>query len=376
MKKITILALHLGYGGIEKCISNLANSLCNDYEIEIISTYRLFDKPPFEINKKVKIKYLITDLKPNKKEIKRALKNFKFISFIKELIKAKKILKLKKELMINYIKNCHSDIIISTRDIHNLWLSKYGNSSCLKIGWEHNYHNNDKKYINKIVKSVYGLDYFVLVSKSLKEFYDGKTGNCKCIYIPNSINGIPKNKSLLNGKSIISIGRLEKEKGYSDLIDVFYLVHKIYPTWNLNIIGDGSLKNDLQRKINELKLNNHVVLHGFRDSRYIEKELLKSSVYVMGSLTESFGLVLIEASSFGLPCIAFSSANGACEIIKDNWDGYLIENRDKEKMAKRIINLIKNEERRIIMGDNAYKKSLNYEASVIKKEWINIFEEK
>lgn len=376
MKKITILALHLGYGGIERCISNLVNSLCDDYDIEIVSTYKILDKPAFKIDSKVNIKYLITDMKPNKKEIKESLKKLKLITFMKELRKAQKILKLKKELMINYIKNCHSDIIISTRDIHNLWLSKYGNDNCLKIGWEHNFHNNNQKYINKIIKSVYGLDYFVLVSKSLKEFYDGKTGNCKCVYIPNSISYMPKNKSKLNGKNLISVGRLEIEKGYSDLIDVFSLVHKVYPDWKLNIMGDGSLKEELQRKINKLNLTDSIILHGFRDSKYIEKELLKSSIYLMSSTTESFGLVLIEASSFGLPCIAFASASGACEIIKDNWDGYLIENRDKEKMAKRIINLIKNPERRIIMGDNAYKKSINYISDNIKDNWIKLFEEK
>lgn len=376
MKKITILALHLGYGGIERCISNLVNSLCDDYDIEIVSTYKILDKPAFKIDSKVNIKYLITDMKPNKKEIKESLKKLKLITFMKESRKAQKILKLKKELMINYIKNCHSDIIISTRDIHNLWLSKYGNDNCLKIGWEHNFHNNNQKYINKIIKSVYGLDYFVLVSKSLKEFYDGKTGNCKCVYIPNSISYMPKNKSKLYGKNLISVGRLEIEKGYSDLIDVFSLVHKVYPDWKLNIMGDGSLKEELQRKINKLNLTDSIILHGFRDSKYIEKELLKSSIYLMSSTTESFGLVLIEASSFGLPCIAFTSASGACEIIKDNWDGYLIEDRDKEKMAKRIINLIKNPERRIIMGDNAYKKSINYISDNIKENWIKLFEEK
>ena len=99
-------------------------------------------------------------------------------------------------------------------------------------------------------------------------------------------------------------------------------------------------------------------------------------MFVFPSESEGLGLVLIEASSFGLPCIAFSSANGACEIIKDNWDGYLIENRDKEKMAKRIVNLIKNPERRIIMGDNAYKKSINYKADNIKDMWVKLFEEK
>lgn len=376
MKKITILALHLGYGGIEKCISNLANLLCNDYKIEIISTYKLFDKPAFEINKKVKVKYLLTDLKPNKKEIQESLKKLKFTSLIKELIKAKKILKLKKELMINYIKNCHSDIIISTRDIHNLWLSKYGNSSCLKIGWEHNYHNNDKSYINKIVKSACNLDYFVLVSKDLEEFYRKKLENTKCktINIPNMLDYYPNNVSSLKEESIISIGRLSKEKGFLDLIDVFKLVHELYPSWHLDIIGDGPEKKKIENKIHEYKLNDVITLHGFQTKEYINKMLEKSSVYVMCSLTEAFPIVLLEAFSFGIPAVSFTSANGACEIITDNWDGYLIKDRDKKHMAKRICELINNYNRRFIMGQNASKKSLNYQANEIKEKWIKIME--
>ena len=374
MKKITILALHLGYGGIEKCISNLANSLVDDYEIEVVATYKLYDKPAFYFNDKICIKYL-TELKPNKKEIKDNLASLHFIELCKELIKAKKILKLKKSLMINYIRNCDSDIIISTRDIHNLWLSKYGSSSALRIGWEHNYHNNNKKYINEIVKSVYGLDYFVLVSKELRDFYSSKV-KPKCVYIPNSIVSIPKKTSSLQNNNIISVGRLSSEKGFIDLIDIFKLVHDRCPGVKLNIIGDGNEKQKIEKKISEYHLNEYIKLHGFQNSEYIASKLLDSSVYVMTSFTESFGLVIIEASSFGLPCVAFDSAKGVSEIIKDNWDGYLISNRDKEKMAKRIINLINDKNRRIIMGNNAHKKSKDYLASNIKDKWIEIFEKK
>ena len=374
MKKITILALHLGYGGIERCISNLSNSLVEDYKIEIVSTYKLYDKPPFYFDKRIKIKYLM-DKGPNRKEIKESLKKFKLVTFIKELFKAKKILKLKKELMINYIKSCKSDIIISTRDIHNLWLGKYGNSKSIKIGWEHNHHNNDNKYINKIVKSVNGLDYFVLVSKELKEFYEDKT-NCKCVNIPNSIMSLPSKLSKLENKNIISIGRLSHEKGYLDLIDVFKLVSDKCSDVKLNIIGDGSEKTKIIEKIKKYNLEENVILHGFKDAEYIEKVFLESSIYVMTSFTESFGLVILEASSYGIPCVAFDSAKGVKEIIKNNWDGYLVENRDKEKMAKRIINLINDKNRRLIMGDNAYKKSNNYLASNIKEKWIKLFEEK
>ena len=62
--KITILALHLGYGGIEKFISNIANMFEENNKVEIISIYKLYDKPPFYINPNVKITYLLEDMKP------------------------------------------------------------------------------------------------------------------------------------------------------------------------------------------------------------------------------------------------------------------------------------------------------------------------
>ena len=65
MKKITILALHLGTGGAENVIASLSNILCKENDVEIISTYKLQDKPAFDIDSRVKITYLMQDLKPN-----------------------------------------------------------------------------------------------------------------------------------------------------------------------------------------------------------------------------------------------------------------------------------------------------------------------
>ena len=285
-------------------------------------------------------------------------------------------------IIFEYLKHNNSlilsppNIIISTRDIHNLWLGKYAKEKSIKIGWEHNHHNNDVSYINKVVNSVQKLDYLVLVSKNLKDFYEKKLENskCKCIYIPNVLDEFPTKYASLEEKNIISVGRLSKEKGYEDLIDVFKIVNTIYPDWHLNIIGDGIMKKSIQEKINKLNLNNSVTLHGFRDKEYINKCLFKSSIYVMPSFSESFGIVLLEAFSYGLPCIAFSRAVGATEIISDNWDGYLIKDSSKEQMAKRICELIKNPNRRVIMGANALKKASKYDVKEIKKEWIKIIE--
>lgn len=378
MKRITILALHLGYGGIENCISNLANSLVDDYEVNIVSTYKLYEKPVFKLNDKIKIKYLMTDLKPNKQELKQSLKKLKLITFFKELKKSLKILKLKKNLMIEVIKNCDSDVIISTRDIHNNWLSKYGRDKTLKIGWEHNHHHNNKRYINKVTKSVLGLDYFVLVSKDLTKFYSEKLKDkkVKCVYIPNSINFFPQEKAKLETENLISIGRLSHEKGYLDLIDIFKELHQKYPDSKLNIIGDGPDRKKIEKKIRDNKLEDYIILHGFQEKEYINKYLEKSSVYIMTSYTESFGLVLLEAFAYGVPCVAYSSAEGANEIISDNWDGYLIKDRDENKMVKRICELLSNRNRRLIMGANGIKKAQEFNTQKTKQKWIEIINRK
>ena len=119
MKKVTILALHLGYGGIENVISTLANTLSSKYDVEIISTYKLYNEPAYKLDEKVKVTYLKEDLKPNKKEIEHYFKNKNYSLLIKELFKAIKIYFLRRHLMVKAIKKVDTDVLISTRTLHN-----------------------------------------------------------------------------------------------------------------------------------------------------------------------------------------------------------------------------------------------------------------
>ena len=168
MKKVSILSLHLGYGGIEKSVVALANMLSSKYEVEIACCYQLFDDCVFPLDKKVKVKYLNDkNIVPNKEAFKEAIHSFRVFRSIKEGLFALKVLSRRKKSIVQYIKNCDSDIIISTRDIFNKWLGTYGKKDAIKIGWEHNHYNGNLKYFNKICNSVRKLDYFVLVSKEL-----------------------------------------------------------------------------------------------------------------------------------------------------------------------------------------------------------------
>lgn len=380
MKKITIYSLHLGYGGIEKCIINLANLLCKEYQVEIVSTYKLEDTPAFDIDDRVNVTYLIDKYKPNREEWVYALKKLKPIKFIKESYKAIVVLLLRRSKTKEAMKKCDSDIMISTRVLFNKWLGECGKSKAYKIGWEHNHHHQDMKYANTVVKSCTKLDSLVLVSDSLRSFYKkmmkDKNIKCKCVFIPNMLDDIPDKTSKLNQKRIISIGRLSKEKGFTDLVDVFSKFHLDNPEWKLDIVGGGSERNKIVDRIYQYNLVDSVTVHGYLKKKEINKLLEQSSLYVMTSYTESFGIVLIEAMSYGIPCLAFSSAEGANDLIKNDVNGYLIENRNYQEMTDKMNFIANNTKKRQELGKKARKFSLNYSSDLVKKEWLDLLKRK
>lgn len=378
MKKISILSIQMGYGGIEKSIVSLANILCKKYKVEIACTYRMYDDPVFDLDERVTVKYLIENRKPNRREFHYYLKKKRFIKAFKEGLKGIKTLYLKRKTMIDYIKSTDSKVIISTRDIYNRWLGDFAKPRVKKIGWEHNHHHNNKLYALNVIRSSRKLDYLVLVSKDLNRFYKREMRNypCKCVCIPNVIEKMPGRLAKLENKKLISVGRLSKEKGYLDLLKIYSQVMKKYPDWTLDIVGDGAEKEKLEKFIENNKLENNVTLHGFRNRDYIDKLFKESSIYLMTSHTESFGIVLIEAMSHGVPCIAFSSAEGAKEIIQSGKNGYLIKNRNHNAMVKKITDLIKNEDMRKEIGKAARHSVKKYTTEVVENKWYKLIEKK
>ena len=374
MKKISILALHLNYGGIERAIVSLANLACDKYKVEIVCTYKMKDEPAFKLNSKVNVKYL-NNFIPNKEEFKKAIREKNIFDILKEGVKSIKILYLRKKTMIDYIKNIDSDIIISSRFLFNKILSKYAKSDVTTIGWEHNHFHGNYKIAKKTAKSVKKLDYFVLVSQELKKYYSYllKNTNCKCIYIPNIIDEIPKNYSNLKEKRFISVGRLSKEKGYMDLLKIAKKLFDKYNDWHLDIIGDGEEKEKLINFVKNNNLTKNITFHGFQNRDYINNILSKSSIYLMTSYTESFGIVLLEAGSFGLPLVAYSSAEGAKEIITNGINGYLIDDRNEIKYIEVVEKLMNDYDLRKKLGNCSLESVKKYLGSNIINEWENIF---
>lgn len=378
-KEITFLALHLNYGGIERFIVNTANLLCGEYKVRIIATYKLLPEPAFSLNDEVKVDYLLPDRAPNSQAFKAAIKEKNPIKILGEGFKAMKTLYLRKKVMKEAIKGLTSEVVISTRDFHNALLGKYGKKDCVKIATEHNHHDGDEAYINTLIKSCKAMDYFVVPSIELKEFYEkafekNHNETISSICIPHFLEHLPEKGATLKEKNMVAVGRLSKEKGFVDLIHVFAQVVQSHPDWHLDIIGEGDERKAIEFAIEQCGLAEKVTLHGFKNTEAINKFLEKSSLYLMTSFKESFGIVLIEAMAYGLPCIAFDSAQGAREIIDSGETGYLVPNRDVTLMVEKIKMVIDDETLRMRMGKAGKEKSNLYSGEKIKGSWYNLMD--
>lgn len=192
------------------------------------------------------------------------------------------------------------------------------------------------------------------------------------IAIPNTTGNFPITLNNTPRKNqVISVGRLEKQKGYDMLIKAWEIVNTEHPDWNLAIYGKGSEKLKLETAIVDNSLESSVYI--YEPTKQIFDKYMESSFYVMSSRWEGFALVLIEAMSCGLPCVSFDCPNGPSEIIKNGENGYLIENGNVNQLAEKICYMIEHTEERIRMSENARENVKHYLPENIMPMWEKLF---
>lgn len=195
----------------------------------------------------------------------------------------------------------------------------------------------------------------------------------KTYVIPNVITQIATTLSSCKNKKVIAVGRLTHQKGFDILIKIWKIVNFKHPNWELDIYGSGELENILNEQICKEGLQNNITIHP--PTTKIYQEMQNSSVFVLPSRYEGFGLVLIEAMTNGLPCISFDCPYGPSDIITDGEDGFLIHNGDIQAMADKICYLIENEEVRKEMGRKAHQSAMRYAPENIMPMWDKFFNE-
>lgn len=175
----------------------------------------------------------------------------------------------------------------------------------------------------------------------------------------------------LESKRAIFVGRYYPQKGIPDLVRIWEIVHKRHPDWHLDMYGDGDFIEIPATEEERLQMN----IHAHKTVADIFEQYLDSSVLLLTSLYEPFGLVMPEAMSCGLPVVAFDCPSGPAQIITDGVDGFLIKNRDIELFADKVCSLIESSELRHAMGKAAIESSQRFSTDHIMAQWMSLFKE-
>lgn len=340
--------------GAERVTAIIANGLVNNgYEVEILSIFN-GEKSFYKLDKQIKLSQLFQkkiDIKKNYLEI---------------------LLKLRKFLKINNI-----DIIVDVDIILTLFtfMARIGLKIKL-ISWEHfNYLSNagsNNRSIARRIALKFSDKIITLTEEDREEFCKRTKNKQKIINISNPSTFINEKPNLLNKNIVLSVGRLNYQKGYDLLIEKWIKIKKKYPNWRLEIAGEGEQRVELESRIKELKLENHITLLGNVDN--IEEKYKRASIYVLSSRFEGLPMTLIEAKSFGLPIVAFDCKTGPKEIIKDEIDGILVEGGNVHLLVDKVIELIVDTDKRKKMGYNAFLDK-RYKRNHIIEKWIGMLEQ-
>lgn len=383
--KITFLVYNIyGMGGTVRTVVNTANYFASkNHDVEIISVRRTSAKPMFDIDKKVNITPIF-DARRGKlfgkntplyqKIIKKIL--MKFPSFF---IDKSEDLYHMFNLFVDFkiiaaLKKINKGILITTIPSFNILATKFVKKDVIKIGQEHLYFAGHAPGLqNKIKKYYKKLDALTCLTDSeINDYEQLLTGSKVDLYKVENATDIPEETADLDKKVVIAAGRYAPEKGFDLLIPAFSKVIKKHPDWKLKIFGSGIEEEALRGKIFEEKAYNNIFL--MQKTNNIIGEMRNASIYALSSRYESFGMVIIEAMSVGVPCVGFA-CTGPREVITHKEDGILVEEGNVEELANSLMMLIESEELRKEYGRNAKKNVERYTFNVVGGKWENILED-
>lgn len=173
-----------------------------------------------------------------------------------------------------------------------------------------------------------------------------------------------------NSKRVIAVGRLEWQKGYDRLIDIWKHVAKEHPDWQLDIFGEGALKDKLETQIQQQQVAN-IAIHPFTAN--ISQEYANSAICVLTSYFEGFSLVLLEAMKHGVPCVTFDCPYGPRDVVADQQCGYVVKDGDMAGFARKLSELMEHAETRRAFAQAAIERAKVFDKGVIMQQWKALF---
>lgn len=339
-------------GGTEKVACQIMNGLVEKFNISVICLTESNQEMFYPLSQKIK-HIALFEQNPN---------GFKqYVSIVRKIRR--------------YLQQNNIDILIDVDTILDMFsVTAVRFTKTKLISWEHfNFYESMgnklrvpiRKYITRFADCV-----ITLTMEDQENFrnYFGRKHHIEQIYNPIEFEEA-KHKHDETSKTIVSVGRLAKQKGFDYLVDVAELVFQKHPDWQWLVLGEGDERQLLETKITEKKLTQAKLLGRVSN---VGDYLREAAMFVLTSRYEGFPLVLIEAKANLLPIVSFKCKTGPSEMIQDNVNGFLVECFDVKMMAKKICELIEMSEKRNFFSKNALLDTEKMEYDAIIKQWIEL----
>lgn len=351
-KKLAFIIPSLNAGGAERVVSTLSNQLINTFDVVIIVLYNC--TPFYPLDKKIEVQFC--------KEYNNTLSFTKSIRNHFDLIKKCR----------NYIKDANADIVLGftiTVNIYSVLASKKLKLPCIISERIHPDYDNVNGFWNIMRKRIYPkADTLVVQTQEIKNYFLPYTNEKKVVIINNPLSEelvAQKDIHISKVNHIICVGRLDSQKNQELLIRAFSNIEK--SDWKLILIGDGELRPDYEKLIEDLNIEDSVELVG--NVQNVSQHYNTAKIFVLPSNFEGFPNALIEAMYYGLACIATNCPSGPSEIIKDNENGFLIPVNDQKELEEKLQLLVNNYDLQKQFSKIAADCTTIFEASYIADKW-------
>ena len=377
MKIVYLLAGTYNAGGMERVLANKANWLSrHGHEVTVVTTDQHGRKPYFPMEDNIGHYDLGINYNDNNGSLMRKLLQFP----MKQMRHRRKLGKLLKQLrpdvticMFNNDVGFVHKLNDGSRKILEIHFSKqkklqYGRQGIWRLAdrWR-TWH--EERLVGKYNR-------FVVLTHEDKQLW-GDLPNISVI--PNALTPLTSlpseglgEVSPLTSHTVLAIGRYDYQKGFDTLLDIWHALGDQKDGWTLDVIGNGPLRETLQRQVEQSGLQESVRL--LPPTNHIHSAYQEASIFVMTSRYEGLPMVLLEAQAHGLPIVAFACQCGPRDVITDGMDGFLIEGRDEIRFAGRLSQLIHDEKLRMEMGAKSFESSKKYAEETIMRQWEDLLD--
>ena len=346
-------------GGAERVMATLTDELVKrGHDITLVTMFT--EEPFYSINKKIKL--IQRKNRVNNAFFYRIKHRFMSFPFIRKTIKEEQ-----PDVIISFMLRLNSLVLISSTFLGVPVIASEHSTFDIQLPLMKMF----KRYqINKLAHKV------TVLTEHDYNHIRGRLRNVEIMPNPLPFNPIEK-YNIDRKKNIIAVGNLDryKGKGFDNLIKIWSEIAHLYPDWRLQIAGAGEWKNikELENLANIYNVSRQFEILG--PIKKIDIKLRESSIFVLSSLEEGFGMALIEAMSQGCGCISFDCKAGPNEIITQDIDGILVEDQNMAAMREALVDLIENEEKREFLATNAIKSVSKFSVRSIVDKWEILFKE-